>query len=49
MFSSLLYIGISDARILLIRYAGLALFGRLIMYLEIEGMVMVAQEKRRKS
>ena len=46
VFSSLLYIGIGDATILLVRYAGSALVCRFIMYLEIESMVMVAKGKR---
>jgi hypothetical protein len=48
VFSWLLYIGIWDATIFLMRYAGSALVCRLIMYLEIEGTVMVAQGKRRE-
>ena len=39
VFSSLLYIGVEDATVLLLRYATSAFLCRLIMYLELEGMI----------
>lgn len=51
VFSSLLYIGVEDATVLLLRYATSAFLCRLIMYLELEGMILVAryQEGNRQS
>jgi hypothetical protein len=48
VFSSLLYIGVEDATRLLLRYAGSALCCRLIMYLELEGMIKVVQDEEEK-
>lgn len=45
VFSSLLYIGVEDATVLLLRYATSAFLCRLIMYLELEGMILVAQDQ----
>ena len=39
VFSSLLYIGVEDATILLLRYTTSAFLSRLIMYLEMEGLI----------
>lgn len=49
VFSSLLYIGVGDATILLLRYAASALSCRLIMYLELEGMVLIAGNEGKES
>ncbi|KAF1952895.1 hypothetical protein CC80DRAFT_571289 [Byssothecium circinans] len=43
VFSSLLYIGVEDATLLLLRFATSAFLCRLIMYLELEGMILVAR------
>jgi hypothetical protein len=48
VFSSLLYIGVEDATILLLRYATSAFLCRVIMYLELEGMILVAQDQEGK-
>ncbi|RII04517.1 hypothetical protein CUC08_Gglean011904 [Alternaria sp. MG1] len=45
VFSSLLYIGVEDATVLLLRYATSAFLCRLIMYLELEGMILVAPDQ----
>jgi hypothetical protein len=45
VFSSLLYIGVEDATMLLLRYATSAFVCRLIMYLEVEGMVLAARDR----
>jgi hypothetical protein len=49
VFSSLLYIGVEDATILLLKYATSAFCCRLIMYLEVEGMIRVVRENEEKS
>lgn len=48
MFSSLLYIGVEDATKLLLRYATSAFLCRLILYLEVEGMILVARDQEKK-
>ncbi|KAF2676858.1 hypothetical protein K458DRAFT_321154 [Lentithecium fluviatile CBS 122367] len=48
VFSSLLYIGVEDATRLLLKYTGSALCCRLIMYLELEGMIKVVQDEEEK-
>lgn len=45
VFSSLLYIGVEDATILLFRFAISAFICRVIMYSELEGMIMVVQKQ----
>lgn len=49
VFSSLSYIGVEDATVLLLRYATSAFCCRLIMYLELEGMILVARDKEGKT
>ena len=46
VLSSLLFIGVEDATILLLRYASSAFICKLIMFMELEGMVLVAQEDK---
>ncbi|KAF2820616.1 hypothetical protein CC86DRAFT_411912 [Ophiobolus disseminans] len=48
VFSSLLYLGVEDATLLLLRYATSAFLCRLVMYLELEGMILVAQDQERR-
>lgn len=49
VFSSLLYIGVEDATILLLRYASSAFSCRLIMYIELEGMTKVVRDEEKRS
>jgi hypothetical protein len=49
VFSSLLYIGVEDATILLLKYATSAFCCRLIMYLEVEGMILVVRDNEEMS
>ena len=48
VFSSLLYVGVEDATVLLLKYVTSAFLCRLIMYLELEGMILVAQDRGEK-
>ncbi|KAF1966708.1 hypothetical protein BU23DRAFT_485887 [Bimuria novae-zelandiae CBS 107.79] len=48
VFSSLLYIGVEDATKLFLRYATSAFCCRLILYMELEGMIAVARVEKGK-